>query len=62
MATRLGHFLYWMAVIVAVLVALLGATFLTGNEQGVAVGVFLLVVAGLTYLLGRGLRYVLGGS
>lgn len=62
MATRLGHFLYWAAVTVALLLGAAGAWCLQGNEEGVAAGIFLIVIAALAYLFGCGLRYVLSGS
>lgn len=61
MAGRFGNFLHWCAVIIAVLIGALGCLFLSGNSQGQAVGVFLLIGAGFVYLLGRGVRYVLSG-
>ena len=55
---RLGRVLYWIATTIAVVLALVGVGGLFFSDKPV---VMILVVAGLTWLAGRTVLYILSG-
>ena len=64
MAARLGRILYWAACGLAALIVIGGAFGLRweATGPGIIAGIGLLVIAGLIWIIGRGLKYVLANE
>jgi hypothetical protein len=70
MAARLGNVLYWLGCVLAVIFAIggLAAFFIAGavrpitNGEIIALMVPLFALSAISWMIGRALRYILGGT